>query len=650
MLPPIPMLKNKNRDALLPVWAGAVGLLLAGWLLTGCHPPGTAALLEGKKLLEQGKPAAAVAPLTDATAILKTNAVAWSYLGLARQQCGQLNEAVTAYGLALRYNRDFNEIHFNLGCALLDQGKADAARDELRAYTLRQNRDPMGWFKLGQAQFRLRDLAGAEISFRESLRQGTNALALDGLGQIYVQRSRSRDAVPYFIAALKLDPTFRQALRNLAWAQYQGLRNYPAALQVFREYAALKPPPTDLELTRNVLRDLEQKLAPPPVVAAPVAAAPLTNFPRPVVTNVAVAPAARPPVAYQPTVTAPPVRPAPTPTQVVSRPALPPTNVPPAPRVELPVVQLPDAPDPVPAQDVFPAVTAAPPELPPVTPVPRAATPAEAPKKKGFFARLNPLNLLRKDPDTTADAKPAVPTTPLPAPPPFVPTAPPIIEDSSAPTPAPTPTPTPTPTPVFTPAPAPTPKPIPTPTPTPAVAPAPIPVAPTIPRYAYRNLPPSTSGRRADATPLFNAAIAAQQAGRPVEASETYLRAVQADPAFFEAWYNLSLVSRDLRQTGNCLTACEVALSLKPTSADARFNFALVLRDSGYLLDAASELEKLIAQNPSDVRSHLALANLSAQKLNQPQRARAHYLKVLELEPHNQQAANIRDWLVSHPG
>lgn len=149
--------------------------------------------------------------------------------------------------------------------------------------------------------------------------------------------------------------------------------------------------------------------------------------------------------------------------------------------------------------------------------------------------------------------------------------------------------------------------------------------------------------------PLFNKAIQAQQGGKLVEASENYVRAVEADPTFFEAWYNLSLVSRDLRQTANCLAACEVALAIKPGSADARFNFALVLRDAGYLLDAAAELEKLLGQNPSDVRAHLALANLCSQKLSQPQRARAHYEKVLELDPQNSQATNIRTWLATHP-
>jgi tetratricopeptide (TPR) repeat protein len=621
------MLKNKNRDPFPPVAVGAGGLLLAGLLLTGCHPPGTAALLDGKKLLDQGKAAAAVAPLTDATAILKTNALAWSYLGLAHQQCGQLNEAVNSYGQALRYNRDFNEIHFNLGCALLDLDQADAAKAEFIAYTLRQTRDPQGWLKLGQAQVRLRDPAAAEKSFTESLRQGTNAPALDGLGQIQVQRTRFRDAVPYFTAALKHDPACRSALRNLAWVQYQNLRNYPAALQAFREYTALKPPPYDLDLARSALRDLEQKLAPlpPPVPIAVVVAAPHTNAAKPVATNPIAAPPVRPTVPI--VAVAPPVRPTPPPTNATPAPRAPATP----PRSELPVVQLPDAPDLKPAEDVpapvpAPEVVAPPSRPPPTPPETLAATPAEEPKKKGFFAKLNPLNLIRKE------TKPA--STSKPAPTPTVPPAAPVPVAVSPSTPEANP--------------------LPTTAPLESqisnlksqIPPAP----PPIPRYTYRHPAPPISGKRAEAAPLFNAAIQSHQAGRPAEALENYLKAAQADPAFFEAWYNLSLISRDLGQTGSCLTACEIALALKPDSADARFNFAFVLRDAGYPLDAAAELETLLAQNPNDIRGHLALANLCAQKLSQPKRARTHYLKVMELDARNPQAANIRDWLVAHPG
>jgi len=49
------------------------------------------------------------------------------------------------------------------------------------------------------------------------------------------------------------------------------------------------------------------------------------------------------------------------------------------------------------------------------------------------------------------------------------------------------------------------------------------------------------------------------------------------------------------------------------------------------------------------VRAHLALANLCAQSLHDPAQARRHYQKVLELDPTNAQAADIRFWLAANP-
>jgi Flp pilus assembly protein TadD len=65
--------------------------------------------------------------------------------------------------------------------------------------------------------------------------------------------------------------------------------------------------------------------------------------------------------------------------------------------------------------------------------------------------------------------------------------------------------------------------------------------------------------------------------------------------------------------------------------------------------DAVNELEKILATNPDEVRAQLALGNLYAQQLRNPSQARQHYLKVLELDPHNPQANDIRFWLTANP-
>jgi hypothetical protein len=72
------------------------------------------------------------------------------------------------------------------------------------------------------------------------------------------------------------------------------------------------------------------------------------------------------------------------------------------------------------------------------------------------------------------------------------------------------------------------------------------------------------------------------------------------------------------------------------------------------MIDAAQELEKLLAGSSNEPSNHLAaahlvLANLYADQLRQNQSARPHYAKVLELDPQNPQGTAIRYWLRDNP-
>ena len=122
-----------------------------------------------------------------------------------------------------------------------------------------------------------------------------------------------------------------------------------------------------------------------------------------------------------------------------------------------------------------------------------------------------------------------------------------------------------------------------------------------------------------------------------------------ADASWFEAQYNYGVLAYRLRNWPASLSAYETALAIQPDSADARYNFALALKAAGYALDAISELKKIVAVNPGEVRAQLALGNLYAQQLHDTAKARQHYLKVLELDPHNAQANDIRFWLSANP-
>jgi Tfp pilus assembly protein PilF len=53
--------------------------------------------------------------------------------------------------------------------------------------------------------------------------------------------------------------------------------------------------------------------------------------------------------------------------------------------------------------------------------------------------------------------------------------------------------------------------------------------------------------------------------------------------------------------------------------------------------------------DPNQTRAHLALGKIYLEQLRQPAKARQHYLKVLEIDPHHPQAGAIRNWLAANP-
>lgn len=169
------------------------------------------------------------------------------------------------------------------------------------------------------------------------------------------------------------------------------------------------------------------------------------------------------------------------------------------------------------------------------------------------------------------------------------------------------------------------------------------------PGYVYLSPPAPKAGNRIEAEKHFAAAVKAQRAGEVRVAFAGYKRAVEADPAYFEAHYNRGLAAYQMGNWQESLRAYEYALALRPDSIDARYNFALALKGANYLQDCAQQLTQILRMRPDESRAHLSLGNLYAYKLNQPDLARQHFSKVLEYDPQNPQASEIRFWLVSHP-
>lgn len=392
------MVATKNRVA-----TALFSLLTAAVVITACSPPGPAALMKGKKLLDAGKTDDAIMELKTAVTLMQTNAAAWNYLGVAYHRAGLLTNAVEAYSQALRFNRELLEARFNLGCVLLDQNKPDLAKTEFTAYTMRRPNVIEGFIKLGTAQMRMRDLTGAEKSFREALKINAADLeALNALGMIAAQLNRPREAAESFTKALKQQPDYRPALLNLATVLHRQLNDRAEALKRYREYLALQPREADWNAVSAIAKSLEPATVAPAQPRIQPTAQPTTvtsnrNVPRPVA---AVAPKPAPQTnAQKPVATTPPPTVRPTQTQSPPPPAPELVKLAPEPVIKTSpedsrVVLTPSAATNAPAKSAVVNGT--------------SATKIAKPEQKGLLSKLNPF---KRDAKTNAPAVVIAPAT-----------------------------------------------------------------------------------------------------------------------------------------------------------------------------------------------------------------------------------------------
>jgi len=157
------------------------------------------------------------------------------------------------------------------------------------------------------------------------------------------------------------------------------------------------------------------------------------------------------------------------------------------------------------------------------------------------------------------------------------------------------------------------------------------------------------TGDRAAAKNVLAQAMQEHRRDRTDVAVRLYEEALRLDPSLPEARQNLAVAALQLGDLPRALSEGETALALQPGTAMARLNFALALDRAGFPVDAAAEAEKVVAAKPDDIGAHLLLGNLNAQKLDRTDRAKAHYRRVIELEPNHPQSVAIRRWLAGAP-
>jgi protein O-mannosyl-transferase len=88
------------------------------------------------------------------------------------------------------------------------------------------------------------------------------------------------------------------------------------------------------------------------------------------------------------------------------------------------------------------------------------------------------------------------------------------------------------------------------------------------------------------------------------------------------------------------------AVELQPNYADAHYNLATVLLQNGEVDEAVAHWQTTLSINPNDAEAHIALANVLLTK-GQLREAMAHYQAAIEAEPLSTMALNNLAWVLS---
>ncbi|MEM1111530.1 MAG: sulfatase-like hydrolase/transferase [Pseudomonadota bacterium] len=118
-------------------------------------------------------------------------------------------------------------------------------------------------------------------------------------------------------------------------------------------------------------------------------------------------------------------------------------------------------------------------------------------------------------------------------------------------------------------------------------------------------------------------------------------RAIDIAPGVVEAWNNLAVGEEELDNYAGAAKAYERALALAPDYWQARYNFGLLLLKTDDLQGAAAMFNEVLGRAPAHPGTHLALAELYAGPLEDPERAKIHWNAVLNHAPNHPRREEI---------
>src|ERR1043166_3385299 len=189
--------------------------MFRAWLSTNVDA--TELLGVGTKLLEEGRPDAAILCYRRAHELKPTDEEACFNLGVAHARLGQAADAERYYREALKLFPDYVEAHINLGNLLTRQKRYDEALTEFNAALKLSPEDASAHNNLGRVLAQRGEPVEAVKHFAEAARLDTNYVeARFNLGTAHLTLGQTNDAIAAFQEVLRLRPNFGPAMQALA--------------------------------------------------------------------------------------------------------------------------------------------------------------------------------------------------------------------------------------------------------------------------------------------------------------------------------------------------------------------------------------------------------------------------------------------------
>ncbi len=256
--------------------AAAVVVVVLVWA-AGCGPSDPQQRVNaGAEALAAGDISRGVLLLERVTQDLPRDSRAQNLYGQALYLFGKPADAARAFWQAIEVNPNDPAPRYNLGLAACVERDYPTAAEQLEASVALDPRNVPAWLFLGATYIHLNNLDAAYRATRTALEVAPrNFDALNNLAVISHRRGRPRDAEAWLTQILQLAPEYAPACLNLARLYETDLKDKARALEFYRLYARMAPEsPHRFAVTGATRRlELDLNMATPAVPGAPAAAA-----------------------------------------------------------------------------------------------------------------------------------------------------------------------------------------------------------------------------------------------------------------------------------------------------------------------------------------------------------------------------------------